>query len=108
MTTPGFGGEASLYGTALSYGVAGASEQPASAVYPAQAWLRHEALLSGDWRRNLVPYVRPNCQQGTVPRWVRPCTQICLDPNDFSTCSPPICLEQGHWECQAPTFTALG
>ena len=106
MARPGFGAEASLYGTALSYVAAGASEQPASAVYPAQAWLRYEALLSGDWRKNLVRYVRPDCPEGMVPRWVQPCERICLDTMDPSTCND-IC-ELGRWECRPFEFTALG
>jgi hypothetical protein len=116
MTIPGFGAEASLYRTVVSRGVAGASEQPASAVHLAQGQLRYDALLG--WR-DFARYVRPDCPDGLVARWVQTGGYICR-PQEVPVCNPvtlkcvfktaEVCGFEPfgyEWQCQLPTFTAL-
>ena len=103
MSIPGFGAEASLYRTAVPHAAA-ASEQNQPEVYPAQAGLRWESVLTGGWRdfagSRVIP---PECPFPLVPRWVEPCKCIRIPPW-APTCTSFIC-GPGSWECQAPTLS---
>ena len=114
MTTPGFGAEVSLYRTSLSYNATGASsEQPASAVYPAQAG-GGELLgtLLEAWRSGRRPTtVFEPCPPNMVNTWVWDCPPP--DPSECFTLPNGTwfcliyCVYQGHYECQPRRLTVF-
>jgi len=113
MTTPGFSAEASLHRSSVLHGVAGDFEQPALAVYPAQAlW---ESILSkgGVWNQ-----IVPDCPAPMVPRYVQTGGYVCELKNivvwdrvlkKFTTVVRDVCelkpFGPYQWECRLPTFT---